>query len=327
MEGVRALEDPVQRYGLLILRATSMRIGELVDLELDCVHHVSGKGAWLKVPLGKLHTERMVPLDDETLALLDALAELRGPQKPLPHPLTGAPTEFLFVIRGKRVSREYIRDGLTKAVAKAGLLDQDGIPLRITPHQLRHTYATALVNAGVSLQALMHLLGHVTMEMSLRYGHLFDSTVRQQYEQALDKVKQRYAPDMYELPVVQPKPPCATILPAASDWMEEHALKTRLAHGYCLRQAHEQACPYANICESCSSFVPLPEARPVFEQQLQDARLLVRDAVARGWESEVERHKALVGRLESLLAAIPESFSPHRKRGNNNRQAKKQNLD
>ena len=46
---------------LLLLRATGMRIGELIDLELDCVHEVPGAGAWLKVPLGKLDTERMVP--------------------------------------------------------------------------------------------------------------------------------------------------------------------------------------------------------------------------------------------------------------------------
>ncbi len=316
MEAIRTLENPVQRYGLLILRATGMRVGELVGLELDCVHQVPGKGAWLKVPLGKLHTERMVPLDDETLALLDALAELRGPQKPLPHPSTGVPTEFLFVTRGKRVSGEYIRDALAKAVGEAGLLDPYGNPLRITPHQLRHTYATALVNAGVSLQTLMHLLGHVTMEMSLRYGHLFDSTVREQYEQALDKVKRQYAPDMYELPVVQPKLACTSVVPAASDWIEVHELKTRLAHGYCLRQVHEQACRYANICENCASFVPMPEARPVFEQQLHDARLLVRDAVARGWDSEVERHKALVSRLESFLATIPEAMTPKSTKGN-----------
>jgi len=46
------------------------------------------------------------------------------------------------------------------------------------PHQIRHTYATALINAGVSLQALMALLGHVSSRMSLRYAHLFDHTVR-----------------------------------------------------------------------------------------------------------------------------------------------------
>ena len=46
---------------LLLARACGLRIGELLDLELDCVHEVPGNGAWLKVPLGKLDTERMVP--------------------------------------------------------------------------------------------------------------------------------------------------------------------------------------------------------------------------------------------------------------------------
>jgi integrase len=59
---------------LLLLRATGMRIGELLDLELDCIHEVPGAGAWLKVPLGKLDTERMVPIDDDTLDLVDRIA-------------------------------------------------------------------------------------------------------------------------------------------------------------------------------------------------------------------------------------------------------------
>ena len=62
------------------------------------------------------------------------------------------------------------------------------------PHQLRHTYATALVNAGVSLQALMALLGHSSAEMSLRYGRLFDQTVRADYERALALAKERLGP-------------------------------------------------------------------------------------------------------------------------------------
>ena len=64
----------------------------------------------------------------------------------------------------------------------------------VTPHQLRHTFATAMVNAGVSLQALMALLGHVSAEMSLRYGRLFDTTVRAEYERALDLAKARIGP-------------------------------------------------------------------------------------------------------------------------------------
>jgi hypothetical protein len=48
-----------------------------------------------------------------------------------------------------------------------------------------------LVNAGVSLQALMALLGHMSAEMSLRYGRLFDATVRTEYERTLDLAKQQ----------------------------------------------------------------------------------------------------------------------------------------
>ena len=58
----------------------------------------------------------------------------------------------------------------------------------------RHTYATALVNSGVSLQALMVLPGHVSAAMSLRYGRLFDATVREEYERALTLAKQRLGP-------------------------------------------------------------------------------------------------------------------------------------
>ena len=58
---------------LLLQRCCGLRIGELLDLELDCVHELEGNGAWLKVPLGKLDTERMMPLDDETVALVDRI--------------------------------------------------------------------------------------------------------------------------------------------------------------------------------------------------------------------------------------------------------------
>ena len=71
---------------LLLLRATGMRIGELVDLELDCVHETPGSGAWLKIPLGKLLTERMVPIDEETTGLVDRIATHRSPARPAAAP-------------------------------------------------------------------------------------------------------------------------------------------------------------------------------------------------------------------------------------------------
>ena len=90
-----ALEASTYRLAadaLLLARSVGLRIGEFLDLELDCVHEIGGHGAWLKVLLGKLDTERMVPLDDETVALIDRITAIRSTGRPLPHPRTGAAT-------------------------------------------------------------------------------------------------------------------------------------------------------------------------------------------------------------------------------------------
>ena len=114
----------------------------------------------------------MVPLDAPTLATLDAWIAARGQQRSIPHPRDGRPADFLFVERGRRLTAWRLRHGLDQAAATAGLLGPDGAPLHVTPHQLRHTFGTSLINAGMSLPALMALLGHVTPEMTLRYAKL-----------------------------------------------------------------------------------------------------------------------------------------------------------
>jgi integrase len=61
MAAVAGLADPFARHGLTILRGTGMRLGELLDLELDCLWDFGDRGTSVKVPLGKLGTERTVP--------------------------------------------------------------------------------------------------------------------------------------------------------------------------------------------------------------------------------------------------------------------------
>jgi integrase len=274
---------------LLLQRACGLRIGELLDLELDCVHEVPGQGCWLKVPLGKLETERMVPLDEETLALLDRITATRSPGRPIPHPRTGRPAQFLFTHHGKRLSQNALREELDRAASAAGLG-------HVTPHQLRHTYATALVNAGVSLQALMALLGHVSAAMSLRYARLFDAAVRTEYERALDLAKSQIGP----LPSGRPNLPLAGVA-GGGDWKDAPVIKARLAGGYCLRAPAQGACPYANICEHCPSFRAGAADLPVLAAQRVDAEALAADAEQRGWTAEAERHRRLLARLDTLI--------------------------
>ena len=275
---------------LLLLRAPGMRIGELVDLELAGVHEVPGQGAWLKIPLGKLLTERMVPIDEETLKLVDRIVAHRSPGRPLRHPRTGTPADFLLTRQGRRVSADTLREELRRAAAEAGL---DGV----VPHQLRHTYATALVNAGCSLQALMALLGHVSAEMSLRYGRLFDATVRDEYTRALSLAKARLGP---VLPGERTQLPLAAV--TGGNWRDAPLIKARLAGGYCLRTAAQGSCAYANICEHCPNFRSEATLLPVLRLQRADAEALAADAQARGWGDEATRHRRLIERLDMLIA-------------------------
>jgi len=282
---------------LRLQRACGLRIGELLDLELDCVHEIDGNGSWLKIPLGKLQTERMVPLDEETLALIDRITQVRTHGRPMPHPRYRRPAQFLFTHHGRRLAQQAVRLELDHATNVAGLD-------HVTSHQLRHTYATALVNAGVSLQALMALLGHVSAEMSLRYGRLFDSTVRAEYERALDLVKQQVqasAPTAGASPSQRVQLPLADIT-GGKDWRDAPLLKSRMAGGFCLRAPAQGACSYANICEHCPSYRSQPSSLPILAAQRVDAQALAADAEQRGWISEAERHHQLIARLDTLIA-------------------------
>ena len=294
MAAVAQLDDDFARTAIVVLRATGMRIGELLDLELDCLVQFGTHGTWLKVPVGKLGTERMVPLDPEPLAALDAWIGRRGRQRPLPHPRDGRLCDFVFTERGRRPSAHRVRKGLQHAVRIARLTGPGGQPLRVVPHQLRHTFGTSLVNAGMGLPALMALLGHVTPEMTLRYARLASPTIRAAYETAMAKVNGRRS-----LLIIPPGHTRA--IPSKIDWLHNEMLKTRVAHGFCSRDPVAGACAYANICEQCDNFVPDPEQAHVLAAQRDDIRDLRDDAEERGWTDETARHDRVITALDTHL--------------------------
>lgn len=300
MAAVNDLDDDFARTGIIVLRATGMRIGELLDLELDCLVTFGQHGTWLKVPIGKLGTERMVPLDPDPLAALDTWIANRDQQRPLINPRDGRLCDFVFTERGRRPSAHRIRRGLQQAVQTAELTTTGGQPLRVVPHQLRHTFGTELVNAGMSLPALMALLGHVTPEMTLRYAQVASPTVRAAYDTAMQTVRSRRP--LFVIPAGR-----TTAVPAKIDWLHTEMTKTRVAHGFCSRDPIAGACAYSNICEQCDNYVPDPEHHGHIAEQLDDIRALRDDAEQRGWTSEAGRHARTAGHLEHHLETIKRS--------------------
>ena len=288
MAAVDQLDDPAARCAIKILRGTGLRLGELLDLELDCVINHADHGTWLRVPLGKLNNERTVPLDQPTLDALDEWVSRRGRCRPLIHPRTQRPVEFLFVINGRRMGAGRIRRALDLAAVAAGLG-------HVHPHQLRHTYATSLVNGGMSLEALMAVLGHVTPEMTLRYAHLASDTIRDAYDTAIAKTRPRAR---------LVAGPTGGFIPDRIEWLRSEWLKTRVAHGFCSRHPAAGACPYPNICEQCDNFVPDPDLRDVIAAQLADVIELRTDAAGRGWDDEATRHQHVADSLATHIRHI-----------------------
>ncbi|MGH3567455.1 MAG: tyrosine-type recombinase/integrase [Pseudonocardia sp.] len=147
---------------------------------------------------------------------------------------------------------------------------------KLTPHQLPHTYATALVNTGISPQALIAPLEHVSTEMSLHYQRLFDTTVRTKYEHALNLAKTR----------INPLPSSPTMLPltnvTADGWRDTPTIKARMAGGYCLHAPAQEACPYTNIREHCPSYRTDTTHLPVLAPQHGNTEVLTHDTKTHG---------------------------------------------
>ena len=161
---------------LFLMRRTGVRIGELVRFEPSCLDRDLRGNAFIKVPLGKLDNERMVPLGGEALQVVESL------QRQCPKD-----AEFL-LLPGR--SRAKLRQQLSAAL-KVAAADLD-IPGAIVPHRLRHTYATELLNAGMSLVTIMKLLGHRSFRMTMRYAAVTQQTIVDDYHAAVAESLRRY---------------------------------------------------------------------------------------------------------------------------------------
>ncbi|HVH22753.1 MAG TPA: hypothetical protein VNA11_09880 [Pseudonocardia sp.] len=152
---------------------------------------------------------------------------------------------------------------------------------------------------------------HVSAAMSLRYGRLFDTTVREEYERALTQAKAAIAaapssggptmgPSWDGPPVAGAPLPLADI--TGGDWRDTATIKSRLAGGFCLRAPAQGSCAYANICEHCPNFRTDAGFLAVLGAQRADAAALAADAAARGWSDEANRHRRLADRLDQLIS-------------------------
>lgn len=198
-----ASKDPCA-WALLLMRRTGLRIGELRGLEYHCLRP-DERRPLLKVPLGKMNNERLVPVDSGSVDLVRRLQSIAPRSRPW----------LVSIAGGRQVSYHRLKTALQ--VHSHDLPD----PVRITSHRLRHTYATEMLSAGMSLLGVMRLLGHRDYRMTLRYTAITPETVGDEYNKALAQLATKYRLPVPPAPEGEPDPD--QLLQHLSRWLRKYA--------------------------------------------------------------------------------------------------------
>ena len=231
-----------RRVAIELLARTGMRVGELCGLEADAVT-VIGDSHWLRVPLGKLHNDRYVPLHPHLVELLDAYRDTHG---------VHAHGRLLSGEQGP-LNRYAVQRWITAIARTAGIG-------HVHPHQLRHTLATQAINRGMSIEAIAALLGHRSLDMTLRYARISNRVVADEYDAVSAKVEALY---------------CDPALPADAEGPNMRRLRQEVHHrllgnGWCQRPAALD-CHFESICETCTHFATDTSFQPVLLRQRDHA--------------------------------------------------------
>jgi len=251
--------DPLRRLVVELLVHTGMRVGELCALEADAVAQI-GDGWWLRIPLGKLHNDRYVPL---TPALVERLADWTAHHD---HRGTG----LLITKAGVPLNRSSVVRILNRVAKAAGIG-------HVHPHQLRHTLATQAINRGMRLEAIAALLGHRSLRMTMVYARIANRTVADEYHAVAAKMEALYS---------EPDPPRET--GAMRRLRAEH--RRMLANGWCTRPA-EMDCAFESLCEGCGFFATGVEFHPTLAAQRDHA-------AAHGQTVRQHRYQKLIDGLD-----------------------------
>jgi integrase len=122
---------------------------------------------------GKGMQDRAVYLTETAVIALQAYLDVRG----------DGLSDHVFLYRHRLLGKDFLRGRLKAAGERMGV--------KVTPHQLRHTYATQLLNAGCRVTTIQALLGHRRLNSTMTYARVHDHTVMVDYFMAMEQVEQR----------------------------------------------------------------------------------------------------------------------------------------
>ena len=172
----RVIDAVRDRTMFLLMLRCGLRVSEVSSLAWSALDFAQGT---VRIDHSKGQVDRVVYLAPDITKALQQWQRLQGtaPRYVFPSRVTRK--------GGLPLSARQIQNCMTRYLKLAG------ISKPYSPHSLRHTFATQLLNAGASLEVVKELMGHRSLDVTLRYTQLYDRTKRAQYDQAMSQVAKR----------------------------------------------------------------------------------------------------------------------------------------
>ena len=162
-------KDRLNRAWFYLLAHAGLRMCELLNLRLS---DVDLRAKRLRIRSGKGDRDRVLPMTQQLVSVLQDYLAVREP----------AATDHLLIYKGAALTAQLVPERLQRFGAKAQIEP-------MTPHRLRHTLATFLINQGMPITSLQKFLGHQDINKTLIYARVYDSTVRTQFATAMAQVE------------------------------------------------------------------------------------------------------------------------------------------
>ena len=279
---------------VLILQECGMRINELLQLPLDCLSQDARGVFYLRYLQGKVRRENAIPISQEIARVvqeqLDTVRE------------RGKPSALLFPSeRGRPIRQASFTHAINHLAYTHQIRDTTGKLFRFQSHQFRHTVGTRMINLGVPHHIIQRYLGHKGPEMTSRYAHIHDSTMREKLSEYLagtlvdisgKKVVENTANDTAEL-----------------QWFTRNVLAQALTNGYCAIPTIAGPCPHPNACLNCAHFRTDITFLDVHRAELHETERVIAKADANGWVRQCEMNQSKRANLVKIITSLEEAHA------------------
>jgi integrase len=273
---------------ILILQECGMRISELLQLPLDCLTQDARGTFYLRFMQGKMKREHTIPVSQEIARLIQEQQQVVR--------ATERSTALLFPNAKGGVSKQQsFAQQINRLAYDHQVRDATGKLFRFQSHQFRHTVGTRMINLGVPHHFIQRYLGHLGPEMTNRYAHIHDSTMREKLSEYL----QGTLVDVTGKAV--PEGPLDT-----SDlrWFTRNVMAQALPNGYCAIPVVAGPCPHPNACLSCAHFRTDASFLDVHKAELRDTERVITKANANGWTRQIEMNERKRNNLVNIVTSL-----------------------